>query len=120
MAALFFALLKFAGYALFLGFIKAKPARFNIYGIALCRLVAGVIVGMTLFSLLAEGRDILPTYLVAILAGRILLWLAVFTFFYRLEDHRRLAGYVFAGVLVSYALDIPAVFGFIAITGGIC
>jgi len=120
LAILFFASIKFAGYFGFLFFFAPETTKWKILKNASIRLIAGVVVGMAFYSAFSDGRNIFPVYLSAILFGRLVLWFALFKFFYEPMSGRKIVLLTVGGTAVSYLLDLPAAFGVINIVGGIC
>ena len=117
---LVFGLIKYFGYFFYLKMVTPKDYRQNLYFIALVRLIAGLVVGMSIYAAFTTGRNFLPAYFSAILIGRLALWYLVFQIFYKILPARKKILLATGGTLVSYILDIPSSFGLWVIIGGIC
>lgn len=115
-----FGLIKYIGYYLYLKYVCPKPFVSNVYMIAFARLVIGLVVGMLIYAAFNTGRNILPVYLSAILFGRLIIWYAIFSLFYKTTPMEKKVKLTIGGTVVSYILDIPSVMGLWVIVGGIC
>lgn len=119
-ATLFFAGLKVGAYFCFLLYFAPELPKRKIWRIAVIRLLFGLILGMSLYALFSEGRDIIPVYFSAILIGRFVLWFSLFKLFYPPMPNSEIFKLTIGGTIVSYIIDLPAMLGAISIIGGIC
>lgn len=117
-----FSVVKLVGYSLFALYLNTKYSKSNwnflLVGVTrtLLGMLFGVVVGIVGFWALELALTI---FLVALIPVRFLEWWILLRMFYdrKAEDKNKLWEHVALGVLCSFVLDIPAIFGFI-VTGG--
>ncbi|MBC7397172.1 MAG: hypothetical protein H7333_06985 [Bdellovibrionales bacterium] len=109
---------KILGYAVFLHywFKKKLPATLAI---AALRTGVGAVTGALLLLGMATFESLVPFYF-ALTAARAIEWFLLLKMVAINADQKEQAKFILAGVMVSLALDVPLLAGWLMTAGGIC
>jgi len=120
-----FAVIKFAGYTLAAWHLNRRYAdatsHFALVGITrtIIGMIFGAALGLVAYRLMVFGGLGLLVFLVGLIPVRLIEWWIIIRLFYdqSMQNKEKDWKYVFLGTMWSFALDIPALLGFIG-TGG--
>lgn len=119
-----FGVVKFIGYTGYASALKKlyQAPKSNAYLFAISRTLIGLVVGFAYykgFELFHTGDNVDALYYCGLAPLRLIEWYLIIWFFFDrdFKSPKQIFNCALGGAVLSYFLDIPAVFGFIQVSG---